>query len=67
MSHTGSHSRMPSLAKNSRNFKQQTLPLIKKGVPHLEKTKNLTVKLVWAPKGGLTLRQSGRLTVGRNS
>jgi hypothetical protein len=60
---------MTALARTNSNCKWKTSPLIREGAQHKQSHNSLTVTntLFWAPDGGLTSRQSGRLTVGRNA
>jgi hypothetical protein len=60
--------RMTALARSSSNCKRQTRPLVRKGAPHQQTRNCLRVTKIWSwnPRWGLTSRQTGRLTVGRN-
>jgi hypothetical protein len=59
---------MTTLARTSRNCKQQTRPLVREGTPHQYSRNCLTVIKIWtrAPDGYFIPRKIGRLTVGRN-
>jgi hypothetical protein len=60
---------MTALARASSNFKRQTDPLVREGAP-CQETRNCLIVIKiwsWAPDGCLTPRQTGRLTVGRNT
>jgi hypothetical protein len=59
---------MTALARTSSNFKRQTRPLVREGVPHQHTRNCLTVIKIWlqAPDGCFIPRQTGRLTIGRN-
>jgi hypothetical protein len=54
--------------RTSSNCKRQTRPPVRKGVPHQQTRNCLTLMKMWfgAQDGGLTPRQTGRLTVGCN-
>jgi hypothetical protein len=61
--------KMTALAKASSNCKRQIRPLVRDGTPHQE-TRNCMTEIKiwsWAPDGCLTPRETGRLTVGRNT
>jgi hypothetical protein len=60
--------RITALARPSSNSKWQIHPLVREGTPHQQTRNCLTVIKIWscAPDGGLTPRQTGRLTVCRN-
>jgi hypothetical protein len=60
--------RMTALARTSNNCKRQTRPLVREGALHRHIRNCLAVIKIcsWAPDGGVTPRQTGRLTVGRN-
>jgi hypothetical protein len=57
---------MTLLARTSSNFKRQTLPLARDGCPRPQTINCLKVIEIWpwASNGGLTPRQTGRLTFG---
>jgi hypothetical protein len=59
---------MIALARISISCKRQTRPLIREGALHQQARNSLTVtkNLVLGPAWGLTTRQTGLLTVGRN-
>jgi hypothetical protein len=61
-------SRMTALARASSNCKWQTCSLIREGAPHQQTRNCLTVIRIWswAPDGGLTPRQTDRLTICHN-
>jgi hypothetical protein len=60
--------RMTPLARTNSNCKRQICPLVREGAPHQPTRNCLIVITIWsrAPDGGLTPRQTGRLTVGRD-
>jgi hypothetical protein len=60
--------RMTALARASSNCRRQTRPIVRKGASHQQTHNCLTVTKIWswAPDGGLTPRQAGRLIVSRN-
>jgi hypothetical protein len=49
-------------------FKRQIRPLVREAAPHQQTRNCLKIIQIWSwtPDGGLTPRQTGRLTVGRN-
>jgi hypothetical protein len=59
---------MTALAKTCSNCKRQTRPLLREGAPHQQTRNCLTVTKIWpwAPDGGFTTRQTGRLTIVSN-
>jgi hypothetical protein len=59
---------MTALARPSSNCKRETRPLVREGAPHQQALNCVTVIQIWSltPDGGLTPRQTGRLTIGRN-
>jgi hypothetical protein len=61
--------RMTALARARRNYKPQTRPFVRESAPHQQTTNCLRVIQIWslAPNGFFIKRQTGRLTVGRNT
>jgi hypothetical protein len=61
--------KMTSLARTRSNCKRQTRPLVREGAPHQQTRNCLTVIKIWsyAPNGCFIARQTGWLTVGRNT
>jgi hypothetical protein len=55
---------MTALARTSSNCKGQNRPLVKEGAPHQQPRKCLAAINIWSrgPDGGVTSRQTGRLT-----
>jgi hypothetical protein len=58
-----------ALARTSSNCKRQTRPLVRESAPHQQTRNCLTVIKIWScePDGCFIPRQTGRLTVGRNT